>query len=201
MHDKIGLDHDLLAALVPMHTEGAVHLLDCLDRGAGSHLDTDFAELFHEPADKLRFKAREHTLGSLQHAHLGAGASGDVRELGGDVAAAHHDDAHGKLFEFEEPVAGDHMLGPAECQRYRMRTSGNYDMPGLNHLFADRDRISPGEASFAVKRIDAALSVSPFVIGWHGIGESAFERNEFRQADPEFAGHAPAAHAPGHVNR
>jgi hypothetical protein len=76
----------------------------------------------------------------------------------------------------------------------------NYDMPGLNHLFADRDRISPGEASFAVKRIDAALSVSPFVIGWHGIGEGAFERNEFRPADPELAGHALAAHAPGHVD-
>jgi len=39
------------------------------------------------------------------------------------------------------------------------------------------------------------------VIGWHGIGEGAFERNEFRPADPELAGHAPAAHAPGHVNR
>src|SRR5215467_14227921 len=81
-----------------------------------------------------------------------------------------------------------------------MRTSGNYDMPGLNRLFADRDRISPGGASFAVKRIDAAFRVSPFLIGWHGIGEGAFEGNEFRPADPELAGHAPAAHAPGHVD-
>jgi len=44
------------------------------------------------------------------------------------------------------------MLGPTKCQRHRMRTSGNYDMPGLNRLFAERDRISPREASFAVKR-------------------------------------------------
>jgi hypothetical protein len=62
-------------------------------------------------------------------------------------------------------------------------------MPRLNSLSADRDRIPPGEARFAVKRINAMLRVSPFLIARDGIGKSAFEGNELQPADPEITGH------------
>jgi len=93
------------------------------------------------------------------------------------------------------------MLGAAKCQRHRSSTRGDQHMPSLNGLSADRDRVSPGEASFAVKRIDAAFRVSPLMIGRYGIGESAFEGNQLPPVDPEIAGHAAAAHVPGHVDR
>jgi hypothetical protein len=71
----------------------------------------------------------------------------------------------------------------------------------LNGSSADLNGIPPGEASPAVECIDAVFCVSPFVNSWHGIGEGAFEGDELRPADREFAGHAAAAQASGHVNR
>lgn len=52
-----------------------------------------------------------------------------------------------------------------------------------------------------MQRINAALGQALFLLGRHGIGDAALERNEIGPAYSEIAGHAPTAHAPGQVDR
>ncbi len=124
-----------------------------------------------------------------------------MRELGGDITAADHDDARRKPLELEEAVAGNQIPDAGKCERHRPRASRDEHMPGLQRLLVHPDGIPPGEASLPVKRVDAVFGISPLVIGRYGIGESPFEGDQLRPANPEFSGHAPAAHAPGHVDR
>ena len=88
---------------------------------------------------------RQHPIGSLQDRHLRAGACGDVREFGGDVAAAHHDDAGGKLLQFEKLVAGRQMLGTRKGKRHRARPGRDQHMTGLERLPCYLDRGRPGK--------------------------------------------------------
>jgi hypothetical protein len=173
VHHEIGFRRNLLAPGAGAHTEAAAHVIDRLDDRAGSHLDADFGELLHEPADELGLKAREHALGPLQHDHFGAGARGDMRELRRDVAAADHGDARGELIELEEPIAGDQMLDTGKRERYRTREGGDQHMPGLNALPVDLDRSLSGKAHLAVKGIDAPFREAMFLLLRDGIGEGA----------------------------
>ena len=107
----------------------------------------------------------------------------------------------GSSVELEELVARNHVLGTGKCERHRPRTGGDQHMPGLKDLPVDLDRIASGEARPAVKGIDAPLREAMFLLVRDGIGEGALEGDELGPANPELAGDAPAAHAPGHVDR
>ena len=50
MNHEIGVNRDLSALRPGVYAEAAAHTLDCLDCGAGLHLDAYFRELLHEPA-------------------------------------------------------------------------------------------------------------------------------------------------------
>jgi len=56
---------------------------------------------------------------------MDAGASREVRKLGGNVAAANQYDACGKPLKLKKLFAGDSMLLARDIQRYRARTSSN----------------------------------------------------------------------------
>jgi hypothetical protein len=74
-------------------------------------------------------------------------------------------------------------------------------MPGLKDLPVDLDRSLSGKARLAVKGIDAPFREAMFLLLRDGIGEGTLEGYELGPANPKLAGDAPAADAPGHVDR
>src|SRR5207253_3851590 len=56
-------------------------------------------------------------------------------------------------------------------------------------------------ARLAVKGTDALFRVAMFLLLPDGIGEGTLEGDELGPSNPELAGDAPAAHAPGHIDR
>lgn len=143
----------------------------------------------------------QHAIGPLQHRDLGAGAGGDMRELGSDITAAHHDDARGQRPQLKELIARDQVLGTGQGERHRPRARGDHHVPGLKILAGNVDRRRAGETRGAVQIIDAALGQAVFLLGRHRIGEATLEGDEIGPAYLKIAGHAPAAHGPGHVDR
>jgi hypothetical protein len=117
----------------------------------------------------------------LQHGHFGTGTRGDMRELGGDVAAADHGNARGKLIHLEELVACDHVLGTRKCKRHWPRAGSNEHMAGVNALPVHLDRIASGKAGFSVKSLDAAFRVALFVLLRDRIGEGRLKAMRSRQ--------------------
>ena len=107
----------------------------------------------------------------------------------------------GELIELEELVARNHVLGTGKCERHRARAGGDQHMLGLKDLPVDLDRGRSGKARLAVKGIDAPFREAMFLLLRDGIGEGTLEGDEIGPANPDLAGDAPAAHAPGHVDR
>src|SRR3546814_3289597 len=68
--------------------ETSFDALDCRHGCSGAHIDVDSAETLHQPANQLRLEVHEHPWATLEDGHLGAGASGNVRELSREIGRA-----------------------------------------------------------------------------------------------------------------
>src|SRR6266478_6294863 len=140
-------------------------------------------KLLHEPADQIRIERRKHALSPLQHDDSRACARRDVRELRGNVAAAHQGYACRQSLELEEAIAGDDMLFTRDMQRHWTRAAREQNVTRLEFLPFDRDSIGSREARQPMKGVDTFLRITLLLLVRNRIGEAALERHEFAPID------------------
>lgn len=159
------------------------------------NFDADLAELLHQPADKIRIEMREHPFGPLEYRHLCPSARRDVRELCGDVAAAHQDHAPRDLLQLEKLLAGGQVLFAGNSQFDRFRAGGDEEMASFQSFAFDSYRARVGEPRPPAEGFDSLVRVHLLVFARDGIGEAALERDQFRPINVQLSGDAVRAHA------
>src|SRR3546814_6887024 len=102
--------------------ETSFDALDCRHGCSGAHIDVDSAETLHQPANQLRLEVHEHPWATLEDGHLGAGASGNVRELSRDIAAPDKHDPLRQCFQRQKSFVIDQVLFAVDAKLDRLRS-------------------------------------------------------------------------------
>src|SRR2546422_6121717 len=110
MNYEVGAECLWCACSCRMDSQIRTSFLDALDTGVEPHIDPGVARTFRQPAHKVGVEWLKHALRALKDGDLGARARGDVRELSGDVTAAHERDPLGQLVELQEFGVGDEVF-------------------------------------------------------------------------------------------
>ena len=137
MDDEIGLDCLRLSFRRGTNGKPPARLFYRFDLRPSVNLDADVAELLHQPVDKVGIELREHPFSPLQYRHLRPGPRGDVRELGGDVAAAHQDHAARQLLQIEKILVGRQVLFARNSQFDGFGAGGDEEMPSFQSFAFD----------------------------------------------------------------
>src|SRR5207248_1958129 len=128
--------------------------------------------------DEVRLEVREHPRAALQNGDLATSTSGEMRELGRDVAAADEHDARRQDFEIQELLTCHEVLFAWKVELRRFRSGGDEKVRTFKRFATDRDGVGANEAGFPVIGCDAALGEAPIALFWDGIGEAALEGHQ-----------------------
>src|SRR5712691_11314167 len=110
MNDDISLDRSRRAFGVCPNGKSSAGLLYAFNLGSGANVDSDRCELFHQPVNEVRVEVSEHALAALQDRDFRTRASGDVRELCCDVAAADQNHPLRRALQVKKILAGRQVL-------------------------------------------------------------------------------------------
>src|SRR6266478_3305298 len=92
---------------------------------------------------------------TLEHGYLRSGASGNVRKLGGDVAAANQNDPLWQALKLQKAVARDNVFRAGKPQRHRTCAGSNEDVTRLEFLSRDGNCIGTRQPRKTVKSVNA----------------------------------------------
>src|SRR5260370_35942499 len=139
-------------------------------------------------------------LGPLEHGYLRSGASGNVRELGGNVTAANQHDPPRQALKLQKAVTGDNVFRTGKPQRHRTCAGSNKDVMRLEFLSCHGNSVGASEPRKAVKSINALRGIMGLLLLGHWVSKGAFEGDEFRPIDPKFACYPVTLHAASGIN-
>src|SRR6266481_4204947 len=121
----------------------------------------------------------------LEHGYLRSGTSGNVRKLGGNVAAANQHHPLRQTLKLQKAVTGDNVFRARKPQRHRTRAGSKKDVTRLELLSCDGNFVRTSEPRKAVKSINALRGITGLLLLGHRISKGAFEGDEFRPTDPK----------------
>src|SRR5260370_11119924 len=151
MNNDIGLDPSRRAFGICPDGKSGAGLLYAFNLGSGANVDSDFAELFHQPVDEVGVEMSEHALASLQDRDFRTCAGGDVRELCCDVTAPHQNHPLRQALQVQKILAGRQVLLAGNAELDGFRPGRDQEAAARQKLVVDLYRVSAGKASMPME--------------------------------------------------
>lgn len=134
VNHKIADDLALLSPASSAHDELTPSPVDSHNRGAHLHVDSEIARGREKVTHEISVEAFERTIAAVKYLHRGTAAGRDVRELKGDVPAAHEGNPAGKLLQLQEPGTREEVLFSWDAERSMPGPCGNDHMTSIVSL-------------------------------------------------------------------
>ncbi len=148
----------------------------------------------HEIVAQILVEATQHLLAAMEQDGLGAEACEDRRELDGDIAAAHDDDAARQTVEVKDLVGGDDVLGALQIGIDHGMPAGRNQDHARRHTRAvvQAHAVRPIEHGARPHDGDAAQVEIAFVGALEAVDLAILVGDQRRPVEFRFGAEAPA---------